>query len=132
MEEVLLVNFTVDSIDWGTGSVNANASFAVLDSLGNVTNGNWDEVDSGFVIENLGNINLSMNFSSLKNAENFIGGTNPSYQYMVSDIDAGACTPPAGFSLGSFYEFPGAGTSVLICDNFAAGRSIKFNLKIKV
>lgn len=132
IERVALVNFTIDNVDWGTGSVYYNASYATLTTLGEVIGGNWDSVGTGFIIENIGNANLSLGFSSYKNATDFIGGENPTYEYMVSDVDEGACLSPAGFDKNNFYEFPPAGTITTICDKFLSGQSIRFDLFLRI
>ncbi|MFA4960614.1 MAG: hypothetical protein WC548_03020 [Candidatus Pacearchaeota archaeon] len=132
IEQIVLVNFTIDNVDWGSGVVSENATKAIIDTMGNVINGSWDPVSSGFVIENIGNINLSLNFSSLKNATTFIGGTNSSYQYKISNIDENACVPPSGFDLDNFYEFPSEGVSVNICKYFVPGKNILFDLNLTI
>jgi len=132
IERAALVNFTIDNIDWGSGYVYANASSASLDTLGNVANGTWDVVGSGFVIENIGNVNLTLNFSSLKNASTFLGGTNPSYKYIISNVEDDACVPPPDFNLDNFYEFPTSGTKIFICDKFQPGKNIKFDIGLTI
>lgn len=132
IEEVALINFTVDSINWGAGFVFSNASFAYLDTLSNVNNGTWTPADSGFVIKNIGNLNISLSFTTGKNAASFISGTDPSYQYRISNIDEDACIPPSGFNLNEFYEIPSPGTPVKICESFLIGSRISFDLAIKI
>jgi len=132
IEESVLINFTVDNINWGIGFVFGNASYSFVDTLGNVVNGTWDPVSSGFVIENIGNLNLSLNFSTGKNAESFIGGTAPSYKYRISNIESGACIPPSGFNLDEFYEILSPDTSTQICESFLIGKSIVFDLSLTI
>jgi hypothetical protein len=132
IEELVLVDFIVDSIDWGAGYVFENASYSAIDTFGNVTNGTWDPVGSGFVIKNIGNLNATLNFSAGKNAESFIGGTTPSYQYRISNIESEACIPPGGFNLEEFYEIPLVGTSTQICETFSVGKSIAFDLSLVI
>jgi hypothetical protein len=132
IEPIILINFSIDNINWGSGSVDATATSANLDTFGNVTNGSWNPVSSGFVIDNIGNVNISLSFSSLNNAESFIGGDNPSYQYQISNVGESACIPPALFQLDTFYEFPDAGTDTLICDYFLPGESINFDLNLTI
>ncbi|MFA5061091.1 MAG: hypothetical protein WC494_02145 [Candidatus Pacearchaeota archaeon] len=132
IEEVAMINFTIDSINWGTGSVFSNASFASLDTLGDVSNGTWTPVESGFIIKNIGNLNISLSFTTGKNADSFISGTSPSYKYMISNIDEGACVPPSGFNLSEFYEIPSPGTPVEICESFSVGSRISFDLAIQI
>lgn len=132
IEEVLMVNFSVDNINWGSGSVFSNASFAYLDTLGAVSGGNWTPVNSGFVIKNIGNLNVSLSFTTGKNAESFISGTDPSYKYRISNIDTGACIPPSGFNLDEFYEIPSSANPSKICESFSVGSRISFDLALKI
>ena len=110
------LNFTTSEVNWGTGAVDIETVWATLDTVGGVTNGTWSAVSSGLVIRNAGNVNLTLNLSTGKNASAFIGGTGESYEYNVSNVDAGACIPPGGFSLDTYYDVNGS--SVLICDYF--------------
>ena len=77
-EEVsIIVN---QSVDFGSGRVSPNASFAVLDSdAGTVVNGTWTPVNQSFYIENDGTVNISINYTANKNADQFLGGTGPSF-----------------------------------------------------
>jgi hypothetical protein len=88
VESVVSVNFTVDAINWGSGMVNAGQDNATLNTAGgatNVTNGNWTGNTAGFIIENIGNKNATINFSFGKDAAGLIGGGSPSYEFNVSN-----------------------------------------------
>jgi len=112
------INFDVDSINWGSGSIDSGQTSATLYTGGaepRVINGNWTAVEQGFRINNTGNTNLTINLSASDTVANFIGGTNPSYQWNVTDYVPGACT--GGITLATFANTAtGAGT--LICDQF--------------
>lgn len=123
------VNFISSDINWGSGRVVDGDARAILDSEGNVINGTWGSSNDGFVVRNSGNLNLRLNLTMSKNANNFIGGTGASYMYKVSNVEDGACTPPAGFNLGVYYE---VGASTLICDSFQVGKSINIDLRLVV
>jgi len=88
------INFTVDNINFGTGTVTSGQTSATLDSEGNVTNGNWSAVSQGFELVNIGNINVTLNISSDKNAANFIGGSSPQFNYKITNhaAETGSCT----------------------------------------
>ena len=123
------LNFTTSEINWGSGAVDVDSVWATLDTTGNVVNGTWSTVSSGLVIRNSGNVNLTLNLSTGKNADSFIGGVGASYQYNVSNIDVDACETPAGFSLDSYYD---AGNNTLICDYFEPNGSIRIDLKLRI
>ena len=123
------LNFTTSEVNWGTGAVDSETLWATIDTVGNVENGTWSALSGGLVIRNAGNVNLTLNLSMGKNASTFIGGTGESYEYNVSNVDAGACIPPGGFSLDTYYD---AGTNTLICDYFEPNESIRVDLKLVI
>ena len=55
----LLINFTTDSVDWGTGYVTPGAGNADLYTNGTIVGGSWSAVSSPLVIENAGNENAN-------------------------------------------------------------------------
>ena len=63
-------------------------------NTGNVSGGNWTK-DTGLIIENIGNVNLTLNLSGTKTAAQFIGGTNPRYRRNISS-DASSCGNKSG------------------------------------
>lgn len=99
IETQAVVNFTTRAINWGSGKVNQASSSASLTTFetNNVTGGNWTLTTSGGLkIENIGNVNVSLNLSVGKNASEFIGGTNPAYEWNLSNSEASSCTNAAG------------------------------------
>ena len=74
------------TINWGNGYVNATYNNCTMDSEGNLTGCvDFSAVSSGFLLENTGNTNLSVNYTSDKNASAFINGTDPSFQLKVNE-----------------------------------------------
>ena len=130
--DVASLNFTNGVINFGPGYVQAGASFAVIDTLGGVIDGGWNSTTTRFEITNLGNVNLTINVSSGKTAAIFIGGNNPSYKYNVSEGNSGVCDPPAGFSLGTFYEVNTTLDSREICNTFLPGENISIDLQLTI
>ncbi|MEK6915129.1 MAG: hypothetical protein AABW89_01145 [Nanoarchaeota archaeon] len=109
VESVVAINFTTRAINWGSGRVNSGASSAGLNTYetNNVTNGNWTLQNAGGLrIENIGNLNVSLNLSGTKTATQMIGGTSPSYSWNISSFETGSCRNSTG------------GTSFLPLDNF--------------
>ena len=88
------INFTTRAISWGNGRVSQDANSASLTTLAlnNVTGGNWTLTTAGGMrIENIGNVNVTLNLSVAKTAAQFIGGTSPVYQWNLTNVDAGSC-----------------------------------------
>ncbi len=76
----------VPTIDWGSGYVNSSfGNNCTMDSEGNMSGCvSFTPVYYGFLLENTGNRPLSVNFTSDKNATDFINGTDPSFQLKVT------------------------------------------------
>jgi hypothetical protein len=128
------INFTSDRISFGSGSVNIGESFAIVDSIGNVSYGNWTPTYGGFMIENIGNTDLFINLKTNKDAQEFLGGTNPEYKFNVTNIEGNSCYG-SGFSLGEWYEVNTTADGTLICENFSASNSrdsIRVDVRLKI
>lgn len=123
VESAVIINFTTSQINWGSGRVNSGQSSAGLNTFAtnNVTNGNWTlQNGGGLRIENLGNVNVTLNLSGTKTAAAMIGGTGPSYKWNVTSFESGACTNATGgtsaLPLISFYDVNT--TTALFCNRF--------------
>ena len=92
VESQTSVNFSIDVINWGSGRIDVGETSATLDSEGNITNGNWTVVTAGLVLENLGNVNVTIDLKTGEDASEFIGGTSPSYRWKVSNNESASCT----------------------------------------
>lgn len=94
VESAAVINFTTNFINWGSGRVTEGQTSAQLTTLetNNVSNGNWTlQTAGGLRIENIGNVNVTLNLSAGKTPAQFIGGTNPGYQWNVTNLEAGSC-----------------------------------------
>ena len=102
----VVINFTTNNINFGTGSVNAGTIQAYLDSgNGLATNSSgWSSAKQALVLENIGTANVSISIRTYKNATTFIGGTNPSYAFNITNNNPGSCTNITGFNLNQYYE----------------------------
>ncbi|MEK6908802.1 MAG: hypothetical protein AABX23_01985 [Nanoarchaeota archaeon] len=99
VESTVTINFTTSQINWGSGRVNAGQSSAGLNTFAtsNVTNGNWTLQNAGGLrIENLGNVNVTLNLSGTKTAAQMIGGTGPGYRWNVTSFESGSCRNASG------------------------------------
>lgn len=116
LESSIAINFTIDLIDFGPGSVYLNSSYATIDTKGNVQGGNWNPIDEGFLLENIGNTNVSIDLSFEKIAQEYLGGTNPEYYFMFNNLEENSCLD---FGMG-YKEWVKVNNSekIRICNNF--------------
>ena len=128
----------VSSINWGSGYVNASYNNCTMDSEGTLGAGcvTFTAQTSGFLMENTGNTNLSVNYTSDSAAAAFIGGTNPEFQLKVSpnSVEGQSGESSAtdtvtscvnNWSPGTYTDITTAGT--YMCGNStAAGRLFRF------
>jgi hypothetical protein len=91
------VNFTTFILNWSDGQVDSSATFSILDSsAGTVTDGNWTAVSGGLILENIGNVNVTLDIAAGKTPANFIGGTNPYYMWNITNNEANSCINSTG------------------------------------
>jgi len=128
VESATQIDFTTAFIDWESGRVTSGDTEAILDtSAGNISNGNWTPVTEGFVLENQGNLNLTIELAAGKTNLTFMGGTDGSYQWNVSNNETDSCSHA---DLGDFEE---VNSSKIVCDQFSsitASNEIRIDLKL--
>ena len=99
VQSTVAINFTSNNINFGTGYVIPGTVGATLISNNNTGGGDWNwtnttnnyaNTTNSFVIANIGNVNVSLWIQTNKTATTFIGGTNPLYQYNVTN-NASSC-----------------------------------------
>jgi hypothetical protein len=88
------INWTVATVDWGTGYVNDTATYCLLNTegindLANCTN--FTTVTQGLRLENDGNRVVQLNLSSNVSAAQFIGGTSPLFQWKMANNESDSC-----------------------------------------
>tara|TARA_Y100000310_G_C20443300_1_gene697144 strand:+ start:32 stop:640 length:609 start_codon:yes stop_codon:yes gene_type:complete len=126
------INLSTVDIDWGEGRVDAEATFATLNTHGLVNLGNWSTVSDGLYLENTGNVNVSLVFASADtDAATFMGGTNPVYAWNFTNNETGACNND---SL-TFELLHDVNTSLTVCTAFdsiegADTIAIHFNITV--
>jgi hypothetical protein len=91
------INWTVNAVDFGTGYVNDTAQYCQLNTEGlndgaNCTN--FTTVYEGLRLNNDGNRRVSVNLSSNVSGAQFIGGTNPLFQWKLANNETNACGSP--------------------------------------
>jgi hypothetical protein len=91
------INVTDDMIDFKEGGVDAGKVYATLESTSanpTIADGSWPDVNAdadSIVIENIGNINVSLNISSADGAD-FFNGAGSNYSLKLTNKDAGSCS----------------------------------------
>jgi len=88
------LNFSVALLDFGNGSVNGTGPNATLYSNGTVIDGTWEPVTGNLTLENIGNVNVTLNLSTNESAADFIGGSSQSIKALTADKvgEEGSCT----------------------------------------
>ena len=137
------INFTTFDLNWSEGQVNDGETYAVLNTAdGTVTNGNWTAVDGGLILENIGNVNVTLDLQSGKSPATFIGGSNPGYMWNISTSEANSCVNvtydvPYLSNITGFGNFVTVSDSALyrVCDIFeyrAAADTIEIDLNLSI
>ena len=131
VEALAAINFSYDEINFHNGTVTVGSQNCTMyTGKGGITlcgaDGSWDPVgewgepsEQGFVVENIGNVNLTVDLKSGKDAATYIGGSFPRYEWNVSENETGSCDDGGfytDFNLFDAVNTSGDGTKV--CDNF--------------
>ncbi len=145
IEQNLIINFTTDIIDWGNGRVDPGANNATLDTSKTtpetkMLNGNWTggytNRTNGLVLENIGNINATLYLKTANNATTFLGGSEPLYQFNISNNETGSCINATGFDLNTYLDVNyTAGDGTKVCDIFGynpASNQIRIHVLLRV
>jgi hypothetical protein len=108
LQQVASLSFAINSVNFGTGFINTSLNNQVcnLDTLGNNPPElcrNFTTVTQGFVLENDGTINLTIDLVSNASADQFIGGSASlnSFQWRIAHNESSSCgnlTGPANFT----------------------------------
>jgi hypothetical protein len=131
----VLINFTVDTIEWGSGrletgnNVTLDTSKHLQPDLGNGANksiggnftGAWGSRTNGLYLSNIGNVNVSINLKTGQNASEMIGGVEitPLYQLNITNNLTGSCIPNAGIDLGTYYDVNDEDPGTRFCNNLS-------------
>lgn len=124
--EIYSAGGTPDSkvIDWGTGRVAPGpGNFAILSTNGTVTGADgsapWSAVNGGFLVRNIGNTKVSLSIHATPTAADFIGGSSPSFQYNLSNLEASSCSSWETGIENVYTEFGSTPSSVCTSYGFA-------------
>ncbi len=127
---IVMVN---ETLDFGAFYVNDSCGNCVADTNGNVSSAccvGAHNVTEGFSIENQGNRNLSIFLNFSTNASGFIGGSGPSFKYVVkpdSDPTYGGQIDDSVAACGGVLS-PSSWTEVNTSVNYICGDTTSFPL----
>ena len=109
VETEISINMSRDTVNWGSGLINGtganrfNATLKTAQETATVERGNWSYGSvKGLILQNLGNINASINLSTTNNADDLFGSAegpssdNQRYKWNVTNKDAGSCSGGIG------------------------------------
>ncbi len=120
----IVVNLTIDTLDWGSGTITGGNTNATLKTNGNnagtVLRGNWSGDNAkAFVVENIGNVNCSLFLYSEKNASSFfasLSNSNQDFKFNVSNKNSNSCSGTA--LLGSWIDVNTTSSGTKYCSQF--------------
>ncbi|MBU0760842.1 MAG: hypothetical protein KJ600_01960 [Nanoarchaeota archaeon] len=143
------LDFTTDMIDWGAGYIPPGDGAETLDTIVGTAStpiGHWnrasnlpdatsggDDGSGGFIVENIGNIDVDLTLYTSKDAADFIGGNGAEFQFQLSNYEVGACPIPqqVGVVWGVYGDVvlePG----ILVCNTFNHEDTGSDELKIDI
>lgn len=113
------LNFTVDYLDFGNGTVDGGYPGAYLYTNGTSTiHGNWIPISDNLTLENIGNTNLTLWIYANGDANSFLGGTNPEFKYAVTEDEAGSCNGAVNRAVGQGAYYDINTSNFTICTQF--------------
>lgn len=132
------INFTTETIEFGEGLVDEDATHAILESNSTAAiDGTWTYSDAGLVLENMGNVNVSLTLQAADEefiSKSTLGGD---YKWKVSDDnnEAGSCAVyHSGITESAWFDAD-SDAAVDVCDDFLytnATDEIRIDVYLKV
>jgi len=120
IQSQIIVNVSRASINWSSGTVNpgeTNANIFTHAETAESLRGNWTTSVGGMVIENVGNVNCSIDLQSNESAATLIGGTDPGFQWNITVKDVDSCDNGAGPALSTWWDV-NSSEAQEFCDQF--------------
>jgi len=147
VESLASLNFSFPEVNFGSGKVDLGVTNATLQTDTDAcTDGNWTFSGQKLILDNIGNVNLSVNLSAGASAASFIGGASaggPLYQWNISMMpgETWACrndseTSTSGTTQGlDLYEGTSTAATAMVCHPLmyvANNNSIRIDFYLRV
>ncbi len=118
IESTANLQFTDAVINFSSGRVDVGqASATLISNHTEATNGNWTWSADELTLENLGNVNLTVNLKSDKTADSLLNGTSPVFQYSVNSSERSSCVQQeGGITLIAWNDVNVTGLGTVICN----------------
>ena len=117
IETTTAINFTNDTINFGTISVPGLNPSCEVDTESNSNCSGDTAPANGFIVENTGNRDVSLQLATTNTAATLLGGTVPSYKWKISNsTEANSCKGALNEYVNVNLTAPGT----VICTNFTA------------
>jgi len=125
VSSIVTINLSRSSVSWGSGRVDTGSTNATLYTQGSdnasVSNGNWSVSSAkAFIVENTGNINVSLSLQNTNNANDFFASTsglNQEYKLNISNKEPGSCS---GDLLNTWIDANKTSGGTRYCDQFSS------------
>ncbi len=111
----IVLNFSTSLLDFSNGTV--TTSPAKIYSNGTTVGGTWDPVNGQLVLENVGNVDVSIDLNMNKTAAVFIGGTSPDVQAHVTDNETNSCDDEGSQTFANYASITNSGQTA--CGNLS-------------
>lgn len=131
VESLASINFTANTVNWGSGIVDTGQTNASLMTNGTVARGNWTAVTNGLVVRNIGNVNVTLSIKSSKTAATFLGGANPTFQWNFTNTIGNTSACDNITDLGLWYDVNTTNPGTGVCCNLSSIHD-KNNLRIDI
>lgn len=126
-------NVTNTDIDFGQGSISGAQTYAILDSdYSPSVNWNASDINSFITLQNDGNVNINVTFTSNANATGFLGGTSPEFNYTVWDDEDNSCKLGLQTGLNSVVNESGSASTMNVCESLDFGAPPDFNDTVNI
>jgi hypothetical protein len=148
LQSNVMITFAVDTIDFGTGYINATCAGIQYCNISTNETFGWNDTqlcgadqivtclgalvnDSPFIIRNDGNIDVNLSVNSSKTAATFIAGTTPVFKWAFSNNEASSCTGTLNDTVWTAVNTSPIQNHV-VCDNFNYGDADTLRMDIFV
>jgi len=112
------VSFTTAALDFGEGTPASDGAILQSNGSGSVTGGDWTPVSGQLVLQNIAGTDVSLVLNSSATAAQFIGGTSPTFKWMVTNSSGEDSCEAANATF--IYEQVNTTTGSTVCSRFYA------------